>query len=372
MFKVNLQYQWQPRADLPLTVDATLFQVLFAIHETGSLAGAARKVGMSYRHVWGLMGKWERIFGQPMVTLHRGKGAELTALGAKLLWAEQLVQARLGPELESVSVEIERALSQAMETSPNRLEICASHDLALAQLRDMLAQRPGCKLDLRFQGSIDSLAALAKGQCTLAGFHVAEGMEQNASAQFRRHLKPRQFRLIGLATRVQGLMLAPDNPKRLESLADLMQDRVRFINRQRDSGSRVEFDQLLSGAGIAASAIQGYQDEEFTHLAVAATIAANKADAGYGIKAAAEHYGLHFIPLLTERYYLACRKDALENPALLEFIDVLRDSQCKTILSNLSGYGTSITGKLYDINEAIPAPGPARAQTPKRNRIEAA
>ncbi len=371
MFKVNLQYQWQPRADLLITVDATLFRVLFAIHETGSLAGAARKVGMSYRHVWGLMGKWEQIFGQPMVTLHRGKGAELTDFGGKLLWAEQLVQARLGPELESVSVAIERALSQAMETSPNRLAICASHDLALAQLRDMLAQRPGFKLDLRFQGSIDSLAALAKGQCTLAGFHVAEGMEQSASAQFRRYLKPRQFRLIGLATRVQGLMLAPGNPKRLESLADLMQAGVRLINRQRDSGSRVEFDQLLSGAGIAPSAIQGYQDEEFTHLAVAATIAANKADAGYGIKAAAEHYGLHFIPLLTERYYLACRKDSLDNVAMSDFVGVLRGAQFKAIVDSLGGYGTAITGRLYDIAKAIPNQRPPAApRSPSHRKSE--
>ncbi len=356
MFKVNLQYQWQPRTDLTLTVDATLFRVLYAIHATGSLAGAARKVGMSYRHVWGLMGKWERIFGQPMATLHRGKGATLTDFGGKLLWAEQLVQARLGPELESVSAEIERALSQAMELSPNRLEICASHDLALAQLRDMLAQRPGFKLDLRFQGSIDSLAALAKGHCTLAGFHVAEGMEQGASAQFRRYLKPRQFSLIGLATRVQGLMLAPGNPRQIHSLADLMQPGVRFINRQRESGSRVEFDQLLSGAGIAPSAISGYQDEEFTHLAVAATIAAGKADAGYGIKAAAGHYNLDFIPLITERYYLACRKDALDNPALVDFLGMLRGPEFKTIVDSLGGYGSAITGRMFDIGETIARP----------------
>jgi putative molybdopterin biosynthesis protein len=366
MFKVDLRYQWQPNMNPGPALEPGLFRVLYAIHKTGSLAGAARKIGMSYRHAWGLMGKWERIFGQPMVKLHRGKGAELSDFGAKLLWAEQLVQARLMPELESVSLEIERALSLTMEMSDARLIIHASHDLALAQLRDILARCVGFKLDLCFQGSIDSLAALAKGHCTLAGFHVAEGMEQAAAAQFRRYLKPRQFRLVGLATRVQGLMLAPCNPRQLHSLADLMRPGVRFINRQRDSGSRVEFDQLLSGAGINPLAIEGYQNEEFTHLAVAATIAANKADAGYGIKAAAERYGLDFIPMLTERYYLAGRKDAIEGGALTEFIDVLRGPKFKKILSGLSGYGASITGKLYNIREALPASAPSHARVRRK------
>lgn len=93
-----------------------------------------------------------------------------------------------------------------IDVSASRLTIFASHDLALAQLRDRLARGEGLKLDLRFLGSLDSLAALSKGQCSIAGFHFAEGMEQAASAMFRRYLKPRQHKLIGLATRTQGLM----------------------------------------------------------------------------------------------------------------------------------------------------------------------
>jgi putative molybdopterin biosynthesis protein len=371
MFKVDLRYQWQARTDQGLIIEPVLFKALLAVHETGSLAGAARKVGMSYRHVWGLMGKWERVFGQPVVTLQRGKGATLSDFGAKLLWAEQLVQARLAPELESVSHEIERALAQTTADAGPRLRIHASHDIALAQLRDLLGRRDGVTLDLHFQGSIDSLAALASGQCILAGFHIAEGMEQAAAAQFRRYLKPRRFRLIGLATRVQGLMLAPGNPKRLASLADLMQDDVRFINRQRDSGSRVEFDQLLSGAGIPPDAIAGYENEEFTHLAVAATVAAARADAGFGIKAAAQRYGLDFIPMLTERYYLACHKDALENRQVLELLECLRSGNFREILGGLSGYGIAITGRLFDINEAIPAAAPGRVNSGQNGKIAA-
>ena len=355
MIRVKLQYEWQLQSGGGQGVEPILFRVLYAMHSAGSLAGAARAVKLSYRHVWGLVGKWERMFGKPLVKLARGRGAELTEFGQKLLWAEQLVQARLAPELESVGQEIERVLSRVIDVHTIRLAICASHDLALAQLRDRLARSDELKLDLRFLGSLDSLAALSKGHCSMAGFHFAEGMEQAAAALFRRYLKPRQHKLIGLATRTQGLMVANDNPKRIHDLSDLTRTGVRLINRQRDSGSRIEFDELLSGAGIDPAAIDGYHTEEFTHLAVAATVAGGMADAGYGIRAAAAHYGLDFIPLLTERYYLACRSDSLEDPLHSKFIKLLRGAELRKILTAMPGYGTSITGKFYDVSDALPA-----------------
>jgi molybdate-binding protein len=309
------------------------------------------------------MGKWERMFGKPLVKLNRGRGAELTEFGQKLLWAEQLVQARLSPELESVCHEIERVLSRVVEASATRLAICASHDLALAQLRDRLAHREGLKLDLRFLGSLDSLAALSKGQCTIAGFHIAEGMEQPAAAMFRRYLKPRQHTLIGLATRTQGLIVAKGNPKGIRDLTDLTRIGVRLINRQRNSGTRVEFDELLSGAGIEPAAIDGYHTEEFTHLAVAATVAGGMADAGYAIRAAAVHYGLDFIPLLTERYYLACRSDSMDEPLHARFIELLRGPELREILSAMPGYGTANTGRFYEVSDVLPARRAAPIET---------
>lgn len=365
MIRVKLQYEWQLQPGGAQAVEPTLFRVLYAVHSAGSLAGAARTTQLSYRHVWGLVGKWERMFGKPLVKLSRGRGAALTEFGLKLLWAEQLVQARLAPELESVGHEIERALSPVIEAGSNRLVVCASHDLALAQLRDLLAHGDSLKLDLRFLGSLDSLAALSKGHCSMAGFHFAEGMEQAAAAAFRRYLKPRQHTLVGLATRTQGLMVAKSNPKAIHDLSDLARKGVRLINRQRNSGSRIEFDELLSGAGIDPAAIDGYHTEEFTHLAVAATIAGGMADAGYGIRAAAAHYGLDFIPLLTERYYLACRGNSMGEPLLAKFIELLQGTQLRKILSALPGYGTAITGKFYDVSDALPvrhsSPAPVRS-----------
>jgi molybdate-binding protein len=169
-------------------------------------------------------------------------------------------------------------------------------------------------------------------------------------------------------------MVTRGNPKGIGNLADLARPGVRIVNRQQGSGSRIEFDQLLSGAGIEAAAIEGYLNEEFTHLAVAATVAGGRADAGFGIKAAAVEYGLDFVPLLTERYYLACRRDALEEGQLDDFLALLRGEEFRAILATLPGYGNGITGKVFEVGEALPStrfrvsrsasptPRPARAR----------
>jgi putative molybdopterin biosynthesis protein len=364
MIKVKLQYSWQPSPGKDLAVDATLFRVLFAVHEQGSIAGAARAVGMSYRHVWGMMGKWEKVFGTPLVTLQQGRGAELTEFGQKLLWSEELVRARLTPGLESVRHEIEQVLSQAASAAPSRLSICASHDLALAELRDRLAHREGLRLDIRFKGSVDSLEGFARGRCMLAGFHVAEGLSSSATSEFRRFLDDKQHRLIGLATRTQGLMVKRGNPKEIGSLADLAREGVRFVNRQRDSGSRIEFDELLAGAGIDAGRIDGYLNEEHTHLAVAATVAGGMADAGFGIRAAAARYNLDYLPLLTERYYLACRADALTRPEIRELLGILNGREFREILAKLPGYGSGITGDVLTVKTALAVARPDAAMSP--------
>ena len=365
VIKLTLRYEWQPRPGRALALEPTLFRALHALHETGSLAAAARRLGMSYRHVWGLMGKWGKVFGKPLVVMQRGRGATLTAFGDQLLWAEQLVRARLAPELDSVRQEIERVLHDE-KPSAGRLAVCASHDLALAALRDRLAQRDGLKLDLRFQGSIESLAALSGGACSLAGFHVAEGLEQSAARLFRRHLERRGHVLVGVATRTQGLMAARGNPKRIQSLADLRRGDVRIVNRQRGSGSRIEFDELLRGAGIDADAIRGYETEEFTHLAVAATVAGGGADAGYGIRAAAAQYGLHYIPLLTERYYLAGKHSVLRATPGAELLAMLRGEPFRELLAALPGYGDAITGRTFEVDEVLPSAGIGHAGSVQR------
>ena len=175
---------------------------------------------------------------------------------------------------------------------------------------------------MQYRSAIEATASFASGGCDLAGFHVPEGNAQAAMlAHYAPYLAGRDTRLIHLATRRQGLMVAAGNPRRIYGLADLARPGIRFINRQQGSATRALLDFLCREANVDVSRVLGYQEGEYTHAAVAAFIASGMADAGFGIETPARHFNLEFIPLETERYFLACRQETLKS---LQVQDLLR------------------------------------------------
>jgi len=352
MFNIQLQAAWQLGGD---TLDPTLFALLEAMREQGSLRSAAQATSLSYRHVWGLLRKWEALLGQPLAILQRGRGARLSPLGEALLQARRQLDEQLAPTLAQAASSIERQLAGASGLKRRRLLIHASDDLALARLRDSPAAGDKLELDLMFHGSLENLTALAHGKCDLAGFHIAE---QAGSAEIARLLRPDAHKLIGVAIREQGMMVAHGNPKAIHGLRDLTRRGLRFINRQQGSGTRLAFDQLIDNAGIARRRIR-YQGEESTHLAVAQAIASGKADTGFGIQAAAAQYGLGFIALVSERYLLACRAERLKDNDVRALLQTLRGARFRTILAGLPGYDKAIAGKVMGVDEGLSGPRPA-------------
>jgi putative molybdopterin biosynthesis protein len=355
MFSVQLHAAWRLHGE-PL--DTALFELIEVAREKGSLRAAAQATQLSYRHVWGLLRKWENLLGQPLVILERGRGARLSPLGEALLQARQQLDERLAPTFAQAASAIERQLVGATGLKRRRLLIHASHDLALAQLRDMPASGDRLELELQFHGSLENLTALAHGQCDLAGFHVAE---QAGSPEIARLLRADTHKLIGVAIREQGLMVAQGNAKAIHGLRDLTRRGLRFVNRQQGSGTRLAFDQLLDSAGIARQRLR-YQGEESTHVAVAAAIAGGAADAGFGIQAAAAQYGLGFIPLVSERYLLACRAERLKDADVQALVQTLRSARFRTILAGLPGYDKAIAGKVMDVGDGLSGPRPAGAR----------
>ncbi|MGH8729621.1 MAG: substrate-binding domain-containing protein [Burkholderiales bacterium] len=370
MIEIKLKYSWLAGSESTQALDQLLFNLLYAIHRTGSINKAAREIGLSYRHVWGVVGKWQEIFGRPLVEMQRGRGTFLTSFGEKLLWAEQRVRARLSPQLESLAAEVERELNQVFEVVRPSLRIHASHDLALSALRDLLSQRNGTWLDLRFRGSLDAMASLGRADCDLAGFHIAENRAEATllHLSYRQHLKPRTQRLIHFVSRQQGLILPAGNPRKIRNLHDLVESKARFVNRQPGSGTRLQFDQLLWEAGIEKHQVAGYSQEEFTHLAVAATVASGMADAGFGIKAAAARFGLDFVPMANEDYFLLCKTESLKKRSVENFVALLRGAEFKAIVASLPGYDAAQAGETVSIREAMPwyASRDERKTSPKR------
>jgi len=333
---VSLQARW--RVD-GRALDERALPLLRAIARHGSLNQAVRDIGLSYRHAWGMLGQLQSMLGGPPVALARGRGAQLTALGEKLVAADDALEAKLAPVLKRMSIAIGRALAASRALENDRVVMQASHDIALGKLRDFVASSHRFDFELHFQGSLDCLAALARGQCDFAGFHVPEPAARNALIdQFRPWLKTKTLRLIHFATRQQGLMVAQANPLGIKTLADLARTKARFVNRQPGSGTRLFFDHLLATHKIRPARINGYPLEEFTHAAVAATIASGMADAGFGIEAAARQHHLGFVPLATERYYLAARAGTLARPGPRALLAALESSEFRRILRGLPGY----------------------------------
>ena len=237
------------------------------------------------------------------------------------------------------------------------LTLFASHDSALSALRDQASQH-GLHLDIRFMGSVDAIAALNAGRCTMAGFHTRNqpARDSRAALAYRSLLKPGLHKLIGFAQRQQGLIVARGNPVQIGSLADLAKPGVRYVNRPQGTGTRVLLDDLLAQAGMSPLDVQGYDRHEPSHTAVAQTIASGAADAGLGIEAVAREKKLGFTPLVQECYHLVCLKSELPTPPVQALIKELQSTAWQSVLADLPGYSGSPTqsGKVLSLRAALP------------------
>ncbi len=353
-FKVDLQVRMALGSDTVEGVDPRLFTLLSGIAEAGSLRAAADRTGCSYRHAWGLLDTWKTILGYPLADLERGRGARLTPLGEALLAVRERVDKKLRPALSRLSREAATVLMGALPRQPSpEITIAASHSFAMETLRDMAASA-STPFDLHTCGSVEALRRLHAGDCDMAGFHLPWGRSGRRLAHhYRRWLDPRVHRLFRVATRVQGLMTAPENPKNIHDLDDLCRPGVRFINRQPDSGTRLLLDDLTARNGIDTTRIDGYTTCEFTHMAVAAMVAGNVADAGFGIAAAAERFGLLFQPMAREGYLLAVPNEHPERAALSHVITLLGQTAFQEKLGAMAGYDMARSGHEVSVTEAL-------------------
>lgn len=222
-----------------------------------------------------------------------------------------------------------------------------SHDLTLDLLSSEIRRaNPGITLSSSNVGSLGGLLALRRGEAHLAGSHLLdeETGEYNVS-HIRQVLAGREVALVNLVHRVQGLMVAPGNPRGVRGLEDLLRDDVSFVNRQRGSGTRVLLDYELRRTGLSPDRIEGYRREEFTHTAVAAAVASGTADTGLGILAAARALGLEFVPLLKERYDLVIPREHYDSPLLRPLLETVRGDRFRSGVEALGGYDTSEMGK---------------------------
>ena len=363
----RLQFHYTlSRDSSPALVRNPLIDLLQAVSTQGSISGGARALGLSYRHVWGELKRWEGELGNELVIWEKGQSALLTEFASKLMWAERQAQARLAPQIEALRAELERSYALAFDDSVHVVTLYASHDNALSALREHALQEhplstPSLEpnrlhLDIRFTGSVDAIRALNEGRCVMAGFHTLQnsGRKTFTERTYKPLLQPGQHKIIGFAQRTQGLMVAKGNPLGLQSLHDVARSQARFVNRVLGSGTRVVLDDLLAQVGLAAPQISGYDRAEPSHAAVANAVAAGHCDVALGIEAAALGAGLDFVPLALEHYHLVCLKSALTQPGMVQLLQLLRTTQWQRTVAAIAGYAPQQSGDVLAMRKVLP------------------
>ena len=280
----------------------------------------------------------ERTIAAP---IQRGAGVVMS-----LVRADGIVTIPRFSEGVDAGEQVEIELLRPVESLDSTVVAIGSHDVTLDLISSELRRvDPRLTLASSNVGSLGGLLALRRGEAHIAGTHLLDEATGGYNVSFvRRYVPNENIVLVTLVHRVQGLIVPPGNPKSIESLKDLTRGDVRFVNRQRGSGTRVLLDYLLREGGIEPDDISGYEREEYTHLAVAAAVAGDVVDVGMGVLSASRALGMDFVPLSTERYDLAIPKQYYESSLLKPVLSLIRSDEFKRKVDALGGYDTAATG----------------------------
>lgn len=215
-----------------------------------------------------------------------------------------------------------------------------SHDPLVDELSKILIQRNSPYiLSSSHVGSMGGIHALRRGEAHLCGIHLLNEKDGTYNQSFVKKYFPKGgVSLIECVSRTQGIMVAKNNPKNITGIHSLCKPDVRYVNRQKGSGTRILFDYLCEKEGIAASSIHGYTHEEFTHNDVAKLITKGQADAGMGVYAAARLFDLDFIPIYHEHYDLLIPDAMLTHPGIAEIMEILKSEEFAEKSAALGGY----------------------------------
>jgi len=282
--------------------------------------------------------------GYVAVPLQRAAGSITT-----LTRAEGIVRIPANSEGVSQSETIEAELLVSREDILNTLVIIGSHDMTIDILADEIRKKGrNFRVSSGNVGSLGGLMALRKGICHMSGSHLLDiRTGQYNISYIEKYLKGRRLSVFNLALRSQGLMVARGNPKGINTIEDLTRKDVLFVNRQAGSGTRVLLDYKLAQLGIDNATIPGYDQEEFTHMAVAVDVLSGIADCGMGIFAAARALELDFVPLEWEQYDLVIPNEMLDEAGVVAALETIRTGEFRERVLALGGYDPSKSGELW-------------------------
>ena len=316
-----------------------------------ALVSPARKIASKLGQDEFLRVKIGSVDGQLIASqLPRGSGSITT-----LTEADGVI--RIPRHIEGISEgeKVNAHLLRPLSAIQNTLVIIGSHDNTLDLLGDQIRQENfDVNISSSHVGSMGGLMAIKKGGCHMAGAHLLDPVDGSYNFSYvKKYLPDHRVKIVNLVMREQGLIVPRGNPKNIQSIkdlkiGDLKTGKLRFINRQPGSGTRILFDYKLKQLGVAPGDILGYENDEYTHMSVAVAVLSGRADAGLGIKAAANALGLDFIPIITESYDLIIPERFFESPKVQILLDTIGTDEFKARVLALGGYGVEKTGQVLN------------------------
>lgn len=265
--------------------------------------------------------------------------------------------ARIPPTSEGVEAgkELRAELLVPEEDLEKTLVCVGSHDNTLDLLaNELMALETPLRLSSAHVGSMGGLLALKDNTALLAGAHLFDPESGDYNFPFiTKYLGGLQVIVVNLAVRHQGLIVYKGNPKGLTGISDLTRPDIQFINRQRGAGTRILFDDNLKKQGLQPEDIRGYDQEEYTHMAVAVNVLSRAADCGMGIHAAARALDLDFVPLARERYDLIIPALYQEDPKIKILIELLQKPEIQARIRAQGGYETGLCGRIMQPGDGL-------------------
>lgn len=244
--------------------------------------------------------------------------------------------------------EVDIELLRSPREIDNTTVIIGSHDVSIDILANYLREKfPERSLSSAHVGSLGGLLALRRGEAHLAGIHLLDEDTGEYNISYVKKLLPGvPIVLMNLLYRQQGFIVSKGNPLGIRNFTDLTKPDTRFVNRQKGAGTRLLLDYYLRKEGIEPEQVEGFEREEYTHMAVAAAVAGGSADVGLGILAAANALNLDFIPVTEERYDLVIPETHFNSPYITSLVEVMCDPAFKVSVENLGGYSMRDTGDM--------------------------
>ncbi|WP_312889064.1 substrate-binding domain-containing protein [Desertibacillus haloalkaliphilus] len=243
--------------------------------------------------------------------------------------------------------EVEVELYKPVEQIKQSILFSGSHDLSVDVLSSLIKEQDVSQQVISSHtGSMAGIMAIRKGEAHVAGIHLLQSESGEYNIPYlKQYLKNVPVVLLKFLQREQGWIVPKGNPKQVQSINDMIEKEILYVNRQRGAGTRLLFDYLLKEATIEPDKIEGYNREMYSHLSVAAAVKSGSADAGLGVYAAANALQLDFVPVSYESYDLVMSQEFYESKQGQTIVETIQSQAFRNQLEVLGGYKMEETGK---------------------------